>query len=79
MAEMEDRLNAILGNPQMMQQIMSMAQTLGQTQRILQNRNRSSRSHPDKHKMPRQERSLPLEALLTWQKRPASIRISKPF
>ena len=32
MAEMEDRLNAILGNPQMMQQIMSMAQTLGQTQ-----------------------------------------------
>jgi len=32
MAEMEDRLNSILSNPQMMQQIMSMAQALGQTQ-----------------------------------------------
>lgn len=32
MAEMEDRLNSILNNPQMMQQIMSMAQALGQTQ-----------------------------------------------
>ena len=32
MAEMEDRLNSILGNPQMMQQIMAMAQSLGQTQ-----------------------------------------------
>lgn len=32
MAEMEDRLNSILGNPQMMQQIMAMAQALGQTQ-----------------------------------------------
>lgn len=29
MAEMEDRLNSILSNPQMMQQIMSMAQALG--------------------------------------------------
>lgn len=27
---MEDKLNAILGNPQMMQQIMSMAQAMGQ-------------------------------------------------
>lgn len=30
MSDMEDRLNSILGNPQMMQQIMSMAQALGQ-------------------------------------------------
>ena len=30
MAEMDDKLGAILGNPAMMQQIMSMAQTLGQ-------------------------------------------------
>ena len=30
MAEMEEKLGAILNNPQMMQQIMSMAQTLGQ-------------------------------------------------
>lgn len=29
MSEMEDRLNAILGNPQLMQQIASMAQTMG--------------------------------------------------
>ena len=29
MAEMEDRLNSILGNPQMMQQIMAMAQSMG--------------------------------------------------
>ncbi len=32
MAEIDDKLSAILGNPQMMQQIMSMAQTLGQSQ-----------------------------------------------
>ena len=30
MDEMEDKLGAILNNPQLMQQIMSMAQTLGQ-------------------------------------------------
>jgi len=29
---MEEKLNSILGNPQMMSQIMSMAQTLGQSQ-----------------------------------------------
>lgn len=29
---MEDNLNAILGNPQMMQQIMSMAQAMGQSE-----------------------------------------------
>ena len=32
MDEMENKLNAILGNPQMMQQIMSMAQAFGQNQ-----------------------------------------------
>lgn len=32
MDEMEDKLGAILNNPQMMQQIMSMAQLLGQPQ-----------------------------------------------
>jgi len=31
MAEMEEKLGAILNNPQMMQQIMSMAQSLGQS------------------------------------------------
>ncbi len=32
MEGMEEKLNAILGNPQMMQQIMSMAQAMGQTE-----------------------------------------------
>jgi len=32
MEQMEDKLSAILGNPQMMQQIMSMAQSLSQAQ-----------------------------------------------
>lgn len=32
MSEMEDKLGAILNNPQMMQQIMSLAQSLGQEQ-----------------------------------------------
>ena len=32
MDQMEDKLNSILGNPQMMQQIMSMAQALGANQ-----------------------------------------------
>ena len=31
MSEMEEKLNSVLGNPQMMQQIMSMAQSLGQS------------------------------------------------
>ena len=31
MSEIEDKLNSVLGNPQMMQQIMAMAQSLGQT------------------------------------------------
>lgn len=30
MAEMEDKLNSILSNPQLMQQIMAMAQSMGQ-------------------------------------------------
>lgn len=32
MDDMEEKLSSILGNPQMMQQIMAMAQTLGQSQ-----------------------------------------------
>lgn len=32
MSEMEDKLGAILGNPQMMQQIMAMAQSMNQAQ-----------------------------------------------
>lgn len=32
MENMEDKIGSILGNPQMMQQIMSMAQSLGQSQ-----------------------------------------------
>lgn len=32
MSEMEEKLNAILGNPQMMQQLMGMAQALGASQ-----------------------------------------------
>ena len=32
MSEMEEKLASILGNPQMMQQIMAMAQALGQSQ-----------------------------------------------
>ena len=31
MSEMEEKLNTVLSNPQMMQQIMSMAQSLGQS------------------------------------------------
>ena len=31
MSEMEDKLSTVLSNPQLMQQIMSMAQSLGQT------------------------------------------------
>lgn len=31
MSEMEDKLNSVLSNPQMMQQIMAMAQSLGQS------------------------------------------------
>ena len=31
MAEMEDKISAVLNNPQLMQQIMAMAQSLGQT------------------------------------------------
>ena len=30
MAEMEDKISAVLNNPQLMQQIMTMAQSLGQ-------------------------------------------------
>lgn len=55
MAEMEDKLSAVLNNPQLMQQIMSMAQSLGQQQPV-----------PD-HNAPAQEQkpvSLPDPAVL---------------
>ena len=42
MEGMEDKLGAILNNPQMMQQIMSMAQTLGANQPPLQQEEPSS-------------------------------------
>lgn len=44
MDQMEDKLDAILNNPQMMQQIMSMAQSLGQS---------------SQHTQPKQEPALP--------------------
>ena len=34
MSEMEDKMNAVLSNPQLMQQIMSMAQSLGQSSTV---------------------------------------------
>ena len=46
MDEMEDKLNSILGNPQMLQQIMSMAQTLGQAQ------NQPQQPQPQKQEEP---------------------------
>lgn len=49
MAEMEEKLGAILGNPQMMQQIMSIAQAL----------NQSTESQPRPEPQPKQEVSTP--------------------
>ena len=45
MEQMEDKLGAILGNPQMMQQIMSMAQALGQNSQQ-EERNESDKEKP---------------------------------
>ena len=45
MEEMEDKLGAILGNPQMMQQIMSMAQALG-------SQDSTPKPEPQKHESP---------------------------
>lgn len=52
MAEMEDKINTVLNNPQLMQQILSMAQSLGQQQ-----------PHPEQPKEPSTP-SLPDTALL---------------
>ena len=49
MEGMEDKLNAILGNPQLMQQFMSMAQSLGQSA--------PEPSPPPKQEPPKQEQS----------------------
>ena len=48
MDDMEQKLNAILGNPQMMAQIMSLAQSLGQPQ------NEEPKSEPQQQKSPPQ-------------------------
>ena len=54
MSEMEDKLNSVLSNPQLMQQIMSMARSLGQ----------SAESPPE----PKQELSLPQMDMAAIQK-----------
>ncbi len=46
MSEMEDKLGAILGNPQMMQQIMSMAQSMNQSQQEKQPQEQPEASQP---------------------------------
>ena len=43
MDNMEDKLSSILGNPQMMSQIMSMAQALGQSQTESQQQQEAAR------------------------------------
>lgn len=50
MAEMEDKLGAILNNPQLMQQIMTMAQSLGQ-------------NAPEQHPEPSKEPSSPAASI----------------
>ena len=54
MSEMEDKLNSVLSNPQLMQQIMSMARSLGQ----------NTEAPPE----PKQEVALPQFDLATMQK-----------
>lgn len=55
MSEMEEKLSAILNNPQMMQQIMSMAQAMGNSQQTQQ-----TQQSPQ----PRQEAPGPQESIL---------------
>lgn len=55
MSEMEEKLSAILNNPQMMQQIMSMAQVMGNSQQTQQ-----TQQSPQ----PRQEAPGPQESIL---------------
>jgi len=45
MENMQDQMNAILGNPEMMQKIMSMAQALNQTQPNFQEAQQGNDSH----------------------------------
>ena len=54
MSEMEDKLNSMLSNPQLMQQIMTMARSLGQ--------------NPEEPPEPKQEAPLPPVDLATIQK-----------
>lgn len=56
MAEMEDKISAILSNPQLMQQIMTMAQTLGQ------------QPPPAEQSPPPQSKASPLPDAATLQK-----------
>ena len=48
MDQMEEKLSAILSNPQLMQQVMSMAQSLGQSSP----QNAQEKSPPPEHKLP---------------------------
>ena len=60
MDEMQSKLDAILGNPQMMQQIMAMAQTMGQQP---QDAPQQQESPPPKQEMPAMA-ALPDTAML---------------
>lgn len=51
MGELDDKLNTILGNPQLMQQIMNMAQALGSTE--------SSSAPPKQESPPQPTASIP--------------------
>lgn len=55
MDEMEDKIGAILGNPQMMQQIMNMAQSLG---------NQQTKPEPPKTEPPRPAAMLQVDMAL---------------
>lgn len=52
MSEMEDKLGAILGNPQMMQQIMSMVQAMSQAQPPQEEKSAPPQSEPSRPQMP---------------------------
>ncbi|MEE0109300.1 MAG: hypothetical protein UEP57_00195 [Oscillospiraceae bacterium] len=58
MSEMEEKLSAILNNPQMMQQIMSMAQVMGNSQQTQQTQ------PPQQSPQPRQEAPGSQESIL---------------
>lgn len=52
MSEMEDKLGAILGNPQMMQQILSMAQAINQSPPPQEDSSPKPSSDPPRPQMP---------------------------